>query len=101
MTEALLTVEGLCVGLERRTSIAPAVAGVSFELRPGGALGLVGESGSGKSLTALALLQLLPSPPASIVGGSVRFRGESWWGRGRPGCEGFVASRLAWCSRSR
>ena len=76
MDGALLTVEGLSVGLERGGRRVRVVDRVSFALRPGRALGLVGESGSGKSLTALALLQLLPAPPARIVGGSVRFRGE-------------------------
>ncbi len=76
MDEALLTVEGLCVGIERGGTLVRTVADVSFDLRSGRSIGLVGESGSGKSLTALALLQLLPDPPARIAGGSVRFRGE-------------------------
>jgi len=38
----------------------PAVKGVSFELSSGGRTGLIGESGCGKSLTALALMGLLP-----------------------------------------
>jgi peptide/nickel transport system ATP-binding protein len=76
MDAPLLKVEGLCVGLERHRTVLRVVDRISLELRPGGALGLVGESGSGKSLTALALLQLLPDPPARITAGSIRFRGE-------------------------
>ena len=52
----LLSVENL----EVRTAGRVLVSGVSFSLAPGERLGLIGESGSGKSLTALAVLGLLP-----------------------------------------
>jgi oligopeptide/dipeptide ABC transporter ATP-binding protein len=89
MDHALLTVEGLCVGLDRGKKLLPAVADVSFEIRSGQALGLVGESGSGKSLTALALLQLLPEPAARIVGGSIRLRGQELVGASSARLQGF------------
>ena len=73
---ALLSVEGLCVGLRRGPSLFPVLDGVSLTLADGRALGLVGESGSGKSLTARALLGLLPDPPVRITSGAIRFRGE-------------------------
>ena len=40
-------------------------------------MGLVGETGCGKSVTALSIPQLVPCPPGEIVGGDVRFLGES------------------------
>jgi oligopeptide/dipeptide ABC transporter ATP-binding protein len=49
---------------------------VSFNVAAGKILGLVGESGSGKTVSSLAVLRLLPSPPAHIVGGSIRFSGR-------------------------
>lgn len=69
---SLLSVEDLCV---RFGAAAPVVDGVSFELAPGQSLGLVGASGSGKSLSALALLGLLPAG-AQVCRGRVRFEGQ-------------------------
>jgi oligopeptide/dipeptide ABC transporter ATP-binding protein len=51
-----------------------AVRDVSFQIKAGEVLGLVGESGSGKSVTALAILRLLP--PQARIHGSIQFRGE-------------------------
>ena len=49
------------------------VDGVSFEVPHGSRLGLIGESGSGKSLTALAILGLLPD--GATASGSIRWNG--------------------------
>ena len=50
----------------------PILKGVSFEVPPGQVMGLVGESGSGKSMTALAVMGLLP--PRSMVSGDIRLQ---------------------------
>jgi peptide/nickel transport system permease protein len=49
---------------------------VSFSIRRGETLGLVGESGSGKSMTALALLGLVP-PPGRVTAGNIWFGGRN------------------------
>ena len=71
---ALLEVEGLTVAM--RGAAEPLVDGVGFRLERGRTLSLVGESGCGKSLTALALMGLLPDPPLRRTGGAARFRGR-------------------------
>ncbi|MCP4772125.1 MAG: ABC transporter ATP-binding protein, partial [Planctomycetes bacterium] len=58
--QPLLTVSQLCLEVETAGGMRTLVDDVSFEIQAGQALGLVGESGSGKSLTALALLDLMP-----------------------------------------
>jgi oligopeptide/dipeptide ABC transporter ATP-binding protein len=72
----LLQVSGLRVAFEGRRGQAMVLNGVDFELHAGETLCVVGESGCGKSMTALALLRLIPSPPGRITAGQVRFQGE-------------------------
>ena len=52
------------------------VEGVSFKLEKGRALALVGESGSGKTVTAQAIVRLLPQPAASYPTGEIVFKGR-------------------------
>lgn len=52
----------------------PVVDGISFRVEDGERVGLIGESGSGKSLTALAVLGLLPD--GAVATGSIRLDGE-------------------------
>lgn len=73
-TAPLLSVDDLSVTFESYEGQVAAVDGVSFAVNPGETLCIVGESGSGKSVTQMAVLGLLTSPPAQISG-SVRFRG--------------------------
>ena len=74
---ALLEVVNLRVCFEGRAGSLQAVDQVSFKLEEGETLGLVGESGSGKSVTALALMGLIPSPPGRIESGEVRLAGRN------------------------
>ncbi|MBY6273015.1 MAG: peptide ABC transporter ATP-binding protein, partial [Bacillaceae bacterium] len=53
-----------------------ALRGVNFHLNKGETLALVGESGSGKSVTAQAIMKLLPTPPAEITKGQIILDGE-------------------------
>lgn len=55
--------------------VLKAVDGVDLDLREGETLGIVGESGCGKSVTALSILQLIPSPPGKIAKGEIYFEG--------------------------
>jgi peptide/nickel transport system ATP-binding protein len=72
---ALLTVDDLRVTFATDHGPARAVEGVSFAVKPGETLCLVGESGCGKSVTALAIMGLLPRPPAA-VDGRIEFEGR-------------------------
>ncbi len=71
----LLVVEDLQVGIRSARGTFLAIEEVSFVLAEGEVLGLVGESGCGKSITALAVMGLLPQPVARITAGSVWFDG--------------------------
>ena len=72
----LLEVENLSI----RFPASEPVRNLGFTVHDGETLALVGESGSGKSLSALALMGLLPRA-ARIASGSVRFQGADLLGR--------------------
>ena len=72
---ALLEIKDLHVHFFSREGVIKALNGVSLTLHEGKVLGLVGESGAGKSVTALAILRLLPFP-GRIIQGEVLFDGR-------------------------
>ena len=80
MTEAkltpLLSVRDLAVEFRTDKGPARAINGVSFDVYPGETLAIVGESGCGKSVSSLAIMGLIPSPPGKIVAGSIRYQGQ-------------------------
>jgi oligopeptide/dipeptide ABC transporter ATP-binding protein len=73
--EPLLSVDDLRVQFWTGSGLVYAVNGISFEVTPGETLGIVGESGCGKSVTALALLGLLPRA-GRVRSGTARFEGR-------------------------
>jgi peptide/nickel transport system permease protein len=76
MAPAALAVQGLQVEFHTRRGVVRAVRGLNLTLRRGETLAIIGESGSGKSVTARAILGILPSPPAFVTGGSIRLGGR-------------------------
>lgn len=74
---ALLELDDLSLEIATFDGALKILDGVSLRLSPGETLGLVGETGCGKSVTAKAAMGLLPSPPATITGGDLRFEGRS------------------------
>ncbi len=73
----MLRVQGLSVSFRTRAGWVSAVEEVSFDLPAGQTSGIVGESGSGKSVTSLAIMRLLPTPPAKISSGEIWFDSPS------------------------
>jgi peptide/nickel transport system ATP-binding protein len=76
MSQRLLSVENLTIALPSAGDRVNAVEGLSFNLNPGEILCIVGESGSGKSMTASAIMGLLPDTGVKVQSGRILFRGE-------------------------
>jgi len=76
MTAPVLNIERVSVSLPRGGDRPFAVKDVSLDVRPGEVVCIVGESGSGKSVTASAVMGLLPEGQLRITEGSVRLVGE-------------------------
>ena len=75
-SEPLLTINQLHVQLPKGSERTYAVEDVSYSLAPQEILCVVGESGSGKSLTARAIMGLLPEPHVHYEKGQILFKGE-------------------------
>ncbi len=70
----MLKINNITIGFGSDSSEVIAVKDVSLKVNRNQSLGIVGESGSGKSLTALAIMKLLP-PQANVLGGNILFDG--------------------------
>ncbi|MDR1949295.1 MAG: ABC transporter ATP-binding protein [Spirochaetaceae bacterium] len=71
---SILEVKDLHVQFHMEQATVRAVDGVTFALKRKKTLGIVGESGCGKSITAMAIMRLIQSPPGKITEGSIRLR---------------------------
>jgi oligopeptide/dipeptide ABC transporter ATP-binding protein len=76
MHDLLLSVKDLTVELTTRDGVVPVIDNLSFDLEVGGNISFVGESGCGKSMTALALMGLLPQPAGRMASGQILFNNE-------------------------
>ena len=69
----LIEVKNLSIEFKIDDQTIKVLRDISFNIPKGKTVGLAGESGSGKSVTALALLRLIPEPPGSITQGQILF----------------------------
>lgn len=74
--DVILDVKDLGITFFTDRGALPAVQNVNFSIHRQETLGVVGESGCGKSMTALSLMQLIPSPPGKITAGEIMYKGE-------------------------
>ena len=74
--QPLLKIDDLHVSFLTYAGKVQAVRGVSLSMQEGEILAIVGESGCGKSVTAQTILQLNPSPPSVVEGGSIELEGR-------------------------
>lgn len=75
--EPILQIQDLSVVFHTFDGKVQALDRISFDLSQGETLGVVGESGCGKSVTSLAILRLINSPPGEITSGRIRYRGKN------------------------
>ena len=76
MSEKLLSIDNLSVSLPTGSDRAYAIEDISLALHAGETVCVVGESGSGKSLTAKAIMALLPAPHVRVSAGKITFGNE-------------------------
>ncbi len=72
----LLQVNDLCVDFKTRQGGVRVLDSIEFDLKSGEAVGIVGESGCGKSMTAFAIMGLVPQPNGQVTGGQIYFEDQ-------------------------
>jgi peptide/nickel transport system ATP-binding protein/oligopeptide transport system ATP-binding protein len=75
-SEVLLEIRNLTCSFRTAEGAVRAVEDVSFNVMRGETLGVVGESGCGKTVTALAILRLIPNPPGRVDSGEIVYKGR-------------------------
>ncbi len=74
---SLLTVENMNVEFDTRDGVVTPLNGISFDMDAGEIIGLVGETGSGKSVTAQAIMGLLPFLNGRVSAGKILFNEQN------------------------
>jgi oligopeptide/dipeptide ABC transporter ATP-binding protein len=93
--EPLLSVRGLAVSVAGPQGRVRILEDVSFDVHANTVVALVGESGSGKSMTALAILRLLPEPSVRVDAGQILWRGQDLLAASETRLEQLRGSELA------
>jgi peptide/nickel transport system ATP-binding protein len=93
--DEVLVVDGLEVQFATDQGWVTVVEDVSFAVPAGSTVGIVGESGSGKSVTSLAIMGLIPSPPGRITGGRVLLDGTDLLGKRESELSAIRGNRMA------
>ena len=91
----LLEIKDLSVEFRSGHETVKAVNGVSYTVHAGETFAIVGESGSGKTVSAMAVMKLLPSPPAVIRANEITFKGEDLLKMGRNEWQRFSGEKIA------
>ena len=78
MSEPLLEINNLKVEFDVRDGVVHAVDGVTFTINRGETLGVIGESGCGKSITAKAVMRMVPKPGKIPAGRIVYHRRDKY-----------------------
>jgi oligopeptide/dipeptide ABC transporter ATP-binding protein len=77
VANTVLSIDDLTIRFHLKRGTLTAVDGVSFAIAKGETFGLVGESGSGKTVTARAIMRLIPTPPGEVASGKVVLDGQN------------------------
>jgi oligopeptide/dipeptide ABC transporter ATP-binding protein len=93
--DPILEIRDLKLEFDTFEGISRVLDGIHLILGRKETLGLVGETGCGKSITAKAILRLLPTPPARIVSGEILFEGEDLLKKSEEEMKGIRGRRIA------